>query len=173
MVGSVLDTCSLVRPVGSRNVQVVARGTEETRTAALVRSAEAGAVTVSPRTQEAGRQDERVRRLTGQCPPTGQRLVDAVTGDQSTDRHLETDIDVRVSSQPCFLGLEAGASALASGAPEMFCEKKKRRALREKNRSPRAGGRCDGLWQREAAIEMFFGEWSRCWPLSRWSTRQS
>ena len=29
---------------------------------------------------------------------TGQRPVDAVTGNQSTDNHLNTDIDVRVTS---------------------------------------------------------------------------
>ena len=39
---------------------------------------------------------------TGQCPKTGLRLVDAVTGDQSTDSHLDTDIDVRVTSPTLF-----------------------------------------------------------------------
>ena len=43
-----------------------------------------------------------------------QVLVDAVAGDQSTDRHPDTDIDVHVTSQPCFLGREAGANALVS-----------------------------------------------------------
>ena len=62
---------------------------------------------------------ERVRRqIVGRRPTTGQRLVDAVTGDQSTDRHLDTDINVRATSQPCFPGREAGANALASRAQE-------------------------------------------------------
>ena len=43
---------------------------------------------------------ERVRRqIVGRRPTTGQRLVDAVTGDQSTDRHLDTDINVRATSR--------------------------------------------------------------------------
>ena len=51
------------------------------------------------------REHERVcRRKTGQCPTTGHRLVDAVTGDQITDSHLDTDIDVRVTSQSCCPG---------------------------------------------------------------------
>ena len=56
--------------------------------------------------------------MTGQSPLTGQRLVDSVTGDQSTDSHPETDIDVRVHSQPCFLRREAGVKALASRPQE-------------------------------------------------------
>ena len=44
-----------------------------------------------------GHEHERVCRRT-----TDQRLVGAVTGDQSTDSPLEADIDVRVTSQPVF-----------------------------------------------------------------------
>ena len=44
------------------------------------------------------------RRITVQRPTTGLRLVDAVTGDRSTDSHLDTGSDVRVASQPCFPG---------------------------------------------------------------------
>ena len=66
-----------------------------------------------------GREHQRVRsRMTGQCPKTRQRLVDAVTVDQSTDRHFDTGGDVRVASQRCFPEREAGAGALASRAQE-------------------------------------------------------
>ena len=100
-----------------REFRVSTRHTEEKFTAALVHSAEARAVVVSPGTQESlvmleavlmAAKHKRVRTRT-----TGQRLVDVVAGDQSTDRHSDTDIDIRVTSQPCFLGLEAGANALA------------------------------------------------------------
>ena len=56
--------------------------------------------------------------MTGQCPKTGQRLVDAVTVDQSSDSHFDTGGDVRVASQRCFPEREAGADALASRAQE-------------------------------------------------------
>ena len=52
-----------------------------------------------------GRKHERVRKqMTGQCQAAGQHLVEAVAGDQSIDRHFDTDIDVGVTSQPFFLG---------------------------------------------------------------------
>ena len=64
-----------------------------------------------------GREHERVRRrMTGQSPKTGQRLIHVVTGDQSTDSHLEADVDVRVTSPLCFSEREGGAVALASRA---------------------------------------------------------
>ena len=47
------------------------------------------------------------RRTTGQCPTKGQRLVDAVTGDQSIDRQFDTG---------------GWASALASRAQDMLRE---------------------------------------------------
>ena len=51
------------------------------------------------------REHERVcRRVTGQCPTTGQRLFDAVTGDQRSDSHLDTNIDVRAPVSLVFLG---------------------------------------------------------------------
>ena len=56
--------------------------------------------------------------MTGQCPTTRRSLVDAAAGDQSTESHLNTDIDVRVTSQPCRHEQEAGAGALASRAQE-------------------------------------------------------
>ena len=42
--------------------------------------------------------------MTGRCPTAGQHLVEAVASAQSIDRHFDTDIDVRVTSQPFFLG---------------------------------------------------------------------
>ena len=56
-----------------------------------------------------GRQRLRVhKRTTSQCPKTGQCVVDSVASDQSTDRHLDADIDVpatsQSSAQPFFLG---------------------------------------------------------------------
>ena len=102
---------------------------EEKFTAGLVPSAEARDVTVSLEysrdTLDAGgshvglKQERVRRRTTGQCITTGQRLVNAVAGDQNTDRYLDTDIDVRVTSQPCFPEREAGAIALPSRAQEM------------------------------------------------------
>ena len=102
--------------------------THEGITAAFVPSVEAWAVTFLPRTQETpamlkagmlAASTQRVRgRMAGQCPTAGKRLVDSVTGDQSAGSHLETDIDVRVTSQPCFSWREAGANALASRAQE-------------------------------------------------------
>ena len=87
----------------------MARRTEEKFTAAIVPSAESeGRHCFAQNSRVArdaggslgGRKHERVRRrMTGQCPTTGQRLVDAVAGDQRTDRHHDTDIDVRVTSQ--------------------------------------------------------------------------
>ena len=86
------------------------------------------------------------RPMTGRSPKTGQHLVDAITGDQSTESHLETgsraplgsDSEVVVLEQvsegmrgPCvtflndgptaesFLEREAGALARASQAQEM------------------------------------------------------
>ena len=47
-----------------------------------------------------------------------QSLVKAVAGDSRTDRHLDTHIDVGVTSQPLFPGREAGADPLASRAQE-------------------------------------------------------
>ena len=65
------------------------------------------------------RKHERVRRrTTGKCPVTGQGVVYAVTGDQSTDSHLNVDVDV--TSQPYFFWLEACANALASRAQETW-----------------------------------------------------
>ena len=65
------------------------------------------------------RKHERVwMGMTHRCSAAVQRLVDAVTRDQSTDRHLDTDIDVRVTSQPRFPEREAGAAAPASRAQE-------------------------------------------------------
>ena len=42
-----------------------------------------------------------------------QNLVGTVTGDESTDSNLGTDIDVRVARPLCFLEREAGAVASA------------------------------------------------------------
>ena len=42
----------------------------------------------------------------------------AVTGYQSADSHLDTDIDVRITSSLCFLEQEAGAIARASRGQE-------------------------------------------------------
>ena len=62
-------------------------------------------------------------RMTGRRPTTSQRLVDAVTGDQSTYSLLDTGSDVRVTNQPCFPGREAGTNALASRAQETSRER--------------------------------------------------
>ena len=53
---------------------------------------------------------------------TDQILVEAVAGDPRTDRHLDTAIGDRVTSQTLFLGREADANALASRAQETSCE---------------------------------------------------
>ena len=60
--------------------------------------------------------------MVGRRPTTGQRLGDAVTGDQS----LEADIDVSVTCPLCFPEREASAVALASQAQETS---RKHRAL--------------------------------------------
>ena len=49
---------------------------------------------------------------------TRQNVASTVTGDKRADSPLETDVDVRVTSPPCFLEREAGAGALASRAQE-------------------------------------------------------
>ena len=74
--------------------------------------------------------------MTGQCPKTGQRLIDAVTGDQSTDRHLQANIDVRVTSPLCFPEWEAGAVALASRVQAMSRNVGLPRRRRGKERRP-------------------------------------
>ena len=60
-----------------------------------------------------GREHER-----GRIRMTRQNVASTVTGDQGADNPLETDVDVRVTSPPCFLEREAGAGALASRAQE-------------------------------------------------------
>ena len=60
-----------------------------------------------------GREHER-----GRIRMTRQNVASIVTGDQGADNPLETDVDVRVTSPPCFLEREAGAGALASRAQE-------------------------------------------------------
>ena len=52
-------------------------------------------------------------------PMTRQNLVGTVTGDQCTDSHLDTDIDVSVTSSLRFPEQEAGAVARASRAQAM------------------------------------------------------
>ena len=68
-----------------------------------------------------GRKRERARRRM-KC----QSLVEVVAGDPCSDRHLDTNIDVRVTSQSTaqsfFLGWEAGADALGSRAQETSLE---------------------------------------------------
>ena len=49
---------------------------------------------------------------------TRQNVASTVTGDQLADSPRETDVDVRVTSPPCFLEREAGAGAFASRAQE-------------------------------------------------------
>ena len=70
-----------------------------------------------------GRKHDRVRRrTTGKYSTTGQGMVDAVADDQRTDRNLDADMGVRVTSQstpqPSFPEREADAKALASRAQE-------------------------------------------------------
>ena len=60
-----------------------------------------------------GREHERVR-----IRMTRQNAVSTVTGDQGADSPPETDVDVRVTSLPCFLEREAGAGAFASRPQE-------------------------------------------------------
>ena len=60
-----------------------------------------------------GREHERVR-----IRMTRQNVSSTVTGDQGADSPLETDVDVRVTSPPCFFEREAGAGALARRAQE-------------------------------------------------------
>ena len=63
-------------------------------------------------TNVASSQSTRRSRQESRCPggdlmarvPTDRCLVDAVAGDQNADRHLDTDIGVRVMSQLFFLG---------------------------------------------------------------------
>ena len=45
-------------------------------------------------------------------------MASTVTGDQGADSPLETNVGVRVASQPCFHEREAGAGALARRAQE-------------------------------------------------------
>ena len=60
-----------------------------------------------------GREHERVR-----IRMTRQNVSSTVAGDQGADSPLETDVDVRVTSPPCFFEREAGAGALARRAQE-------------------------------------------------------
>ena len=98
--------------------------------------------------------------MTGRHPTTGQRLVDAVTGDQSPHGPLDTDIDVSVTSQPCFSGREACANALAIRAQETSrdcvdgehyreCEKAKRSTGPSFRQAPEqvSAQRCLGDWR--------------------------
>ena len=49
---------------------------------------------------------------------TRQNVASTVAGDLGADSPPETDVDVRVTSTPCFLEREAGAGAFASRAQE-------------------------------------------------------
>ena len=99
------------------------RVAEEKFTAALDLSAEARTVTVSPGTQETPMVLKAALLAATTIASTGERSANAqrhasaaFAGDQSTDRHLNTNIDVRVTSQPCFPGREAGANEFESRA---------------------------------------------------------
>ena len=60
-----------------------------------------------------GREHERVR-----IRMTRQNVAIIVTGDQGANSPPETDVDVRVTSPPCFHERDAGAGAFASRAQE-------------------------------------------------------
>ena len=55
----------------------------------------------------------------------------AVAGDQDTDRHLDTDTYVRVTSRNCFLEQQVGAVALESRAQETSRDTAKAERQRE------------------------------------------
>ena len=77
-----------------------------------------------------GRKHRRVRSRV-----TRQSQVGAVKGDQKTDSHFDTDIDVCVTSQPCFLEREAGAVAHVSLAQETL--RKRRGPPRRRKGKPK------------------------------------
>ena len=104
------------------DVRVSTRRTKHQFTAALVPSVEAWAFTFAPGTRETLVMLEAVLLAASTSTSAGERQVRGwsklLPATPRTDRHLDTDVDVRVASQPCFLGREASANAFASRAQE-------------------------------------------------------
>ena len=100
-------------------------------------------------------------RATGQCPTIGQRLVDAVAGDQSTDRHVDT-----TSVSPAslvFLGWRLMHTHLQAGRRKLFTNAQCRKRWKGSTSAYREQGKVKRSPCNEArqAPEQFSIQ--RCW----------